>query len=451
MLIDFSMLAPRNVVRKENLFVFHTLNLDAPTGETVAGRPEARSQSSREAKTVRNTRPATRGWTIARWMTYKRTRSGCAPNFKTKREPVILNRSALFVLLLITSLLAACGGDPEIPDDAEAKDYRSTAEEGSAEEKPADETTEPAEASVVKAVGPVATVNGVDVTAESFNVEVQRVMAAGLPPAALQQLKGQLVDKLIERTLLEQAIEKEGIEVTDDQIEKKFEEVRAEFAKVQAQNPNGPEVSLEQLAKQLGISQKELRDSIAQTIAVEALLKKRGVSEVTDKEVREFYDSNSESFFRPETVTARHILVRVDAGADKTTVEAKRKEAEAIAEAARKKDADFAQLAIDKSEGPSGPNGGQLPAFQRGQMVTEFEEAAFNMKPGTISEPVKTQFGWHIIKVEKKTDEGQVPFEEVSEQLKQKLKNDKLETGIAELVTELRDGSEIVVHEDAIQ
>lgn len=365
-----------------------------------------------------------------------------------------LHRTNFFALLTIVTLLAACGGEPDIPDDAGAKEYRSTSEDGASTET---STTDPAagdegasqSSGPIKAIGPVATVNGKEVTAKEFNTEIQRVMASGLPPAAITQFKDTIVEKLIERRLLDNAITEANIEVTDAELEAKLDEVREEFAKAAAQS--GQEMSLEDLTKKLGISEKELRESIVQSIAVEKMLEKRGLTIVSDAEARAFYEDNTEAFNRPETVTASHILVKVDAGADESTVAAKKKEAAALTAEARKKGSDFAALASEKSEGPSAKDGGKLGTFGRGQMVPEFEDAAFKLKPGEVSDPVKTQFGWHVIKVDKKTPAGQVPFDEVSEQLKTKMQNEKLEQGIAGLVAELRENAKIEIHQENIQ
>lgn len=352
--------------------------------------------------------------------------------------------------LLTATLLVACGGEPDIPDDAGEKEYRSTQEESEGKDSTATASAEATSADgPIKAIGPVATVDGAEVSADEFNTEIQRVMAAGLPPAAITQFKDTIVEKLVERRLLDNAISKSEIKVSDSEIDSKLDEVRAEFAKAQA--TGGEQVSLEQLTQQLGITAKELRESIAQSIAVEQLLEKRGVGKVTDAEVRAFYDDNSEAFNRPEMVKARHILVRVDAGADEKAVEAKKAEAADIAKKARAKGADFAALAKEHSEGPSAPKGGDLGMFGRGQMVPEFEKAAFGLDAGAVSDPVKTQFGWHVIKVEEKKDAGVVPFDEVSDQLKKKMQNEKLEGGIADLVSELREKAEIKLHPENIK
>ena len=123
---------------------------------------------------------------------------------------------------------------------------------------------------------------------------------------------------------------------------------------------------------------------------------------VDENEVKTYYDENQAEFFAPETVEARHILIQVNKDADEKTVETGRLKAEDILARAQKGE-DFAELAKELSEGPSKNQGGYLGTFERGRMVKPFEEAAFSLKDGEISEPVRTDFGWHIIKVEKHT------------------------------------------------
>jgi len=132
-------------------------------------------------------------------------------------------------------------------------------------------------------------------------------------------------------------------------------------------------------------------------------------SKVTDEAVRKRYDTFVEAAASNEEVHARHILL-------KTEDEAKAVIGELDG------GGDFAQLARDKSTGPSGPGGGDLGFFGRGQMVPEFEEAAFKLETGThTSTPVKTQFGWHVIKVEERRKAEPPPFEQAEEQLRAEL------------------------------
>lgn len=138
---------------------------------------------------------------------------------------------------------------------------------------------------------------------------------------------------------------------------------------------------------------------------------------VTDEEAKKFYDEHPEHFTQPEHIRARHILISDD-------VESKDKIAKIQADL--KSGKDFGEIAKEISICPSAPRGGDLGEFQRGQMVKPFEDAAFALKnPGDISEPVKTQFGWHLIKLEEKHPAEKIPFEQVKAQVMQQLENEK--------------------------
>jgi peptidyl-prolyl cis-trans isomerase D len=132
----------------------------------------------------------------------------------------------------------------------------------------------------------------------------------------------------------------------------------------------------------------------------------------SDPEVRAAYEQRKDTFAAPEQVNAAHILIKSD-GSPESDAQA-RARAEALASRAKAPGADFAKLANENTDDPSGKTtGGKLPPFSHGQMVPEFENAAFSMQPGEIRGPVKTQFGYHIIKVDSKTPARQRAFEEV--------------------------------------
>ena len=135
---------------------------------------------------------------------------------------------------------------------------------------------------------------------------------------------------------------------------------------------------------------------------------------VGEDEIQLEYQRRLTSFSVPEQVTAAHILIRVDPSKGPEGEAAARAKAEKIAAQAKAKGADFARLANENTEDPSGKtNGGQLPPFGRGQMVAEFEEAAFSMQPGEVRGPVKTQFGFHILKLVGRTSAHTRAIEEV--------------------------------------
>jgi peptidyl-prolyl cis-trans isomerase D len=140
---------------------------------------------------------------------------------------------------------------------------------------------------------------------------------------------------------------------------------------------------------------------------------------VTSRELdlRGLYEQRLSLYDMPEQVHARHILLSVPAGASAEEDEAVRRRAEGILDQIRE-NADFAALASELSEDPgSGANGGDLGFFARGQMVKEFEDAAFSLEPGMVGELVKSEYGYHIIRVEEHRDAHQRSFEEVREDL----------------------------------
>lgn len=163
---------------------------------------------------------------------------------------------------------------------------------------------------------------------------------------------------------------------------------------------------------------------------------------VTDDEAKKFYDENHDHFTQPEKVHARHILLEDDAeSADKI----------AKIQADLKAGTSFEDLAKSMSKDPgSAANGGDLGEFQKGQMVKEFEDAAFALKePGDISEPVKTQFGWHIIKLEKHIPAAPIPFDEVKPQIIQEVENRKIGDILKTRTEELKKSFKVEVLEDS--
>ncbi len=132
-----------------------------------------------------------------------------------------------------------------------------------------------------------------------------------------------------------------------------------------------------------------------------------------EDEIREVYEQRSGLYNLPEQVRARHILLSLGAGAGSEEAQEVRRRAEQILERARAGE-DFAQLARELSEDPgSAATGGDLGFFARGQMVSEFEDAAFSREPGTVGELVRSEFGYHILRVEERREAQQRSFEDV--------------------------------------
>lgn len=160
---------------------------------------------------------------------------------------------------------------------------------------------------------------------------------------------------------------------------------------------------------------------------MEELLQKEAKAAVTEDKLRKLYDETAKNLKPEEEVRARHILV-------KTEDEAKKVE-ERLA-----KGEDFAKVANDLSTDPgSGKQGGDLGYFGRGQMVPAFEEAAFKLEPGKVSAPVKSQFGWHVIKLEDKRTRPVPPFDQVRPQIE----NYVVRTSQQEMILKLRNEAKV--------
>ncbi len=141
---------------------------------------------------------------------------------------------------------------------------------------------------------------------------------------------------------------------------------------------------------------------------------------VSESNIKDYYQEHPEDFKTPQKVEARHILIKIDQDAEEEKVTAAQKKAQQIYEMAVK-DQDFEKLAKQYSEGPSKEGGGYLGIFEKKAMVKPFADKAFSMKPGEISNPVRTRFGWHIIKVVAKFDASTQTLEQVSGKIKKEL------------------------------
>ncbi len=162
---------------------------------------------------------------------------------------------------------------------------------------------------------------------------------------------------------------------------------------------------------------------------------KKGIEAITDEEVKARYDKEIAAMVPTREVSARHILV-------KTEDEAKA----VIKELDGGKD--FVELAKEKSTGPSGANGGELGFFGKGQMVPEFEKVAFELKKGEYTkEPVKTQFGWHVILVEDERDSKPPEFDQVKDQIRQVVLREKY----SQLLDKLKEDNKLEISDEVLK
>ncbi len=302
----------------------------------------------------------------------------------------------------------------------------------------------------------VASVNGKGITREAYYKELQglyRKMRERIGEkfdeemATALNLKGATLNSLIERELLLQEAKRKKIRVSDEELRKEIknypafqkegkfdkeayfalldwlgyttqkfeEEVRKDISTTKLRNMVLDEVK---------ISEKEIRDEYLkknEEIEIEYLLIKPAKEiKIEEKEIEKYYQENKENYRIPEKIKVRHILIKVEGP--------ERKEARGRIKEVRerlKRGEDFEKLAKKFSQCPSKEKGGDLGFIKKGDMVPEFERVAFGLKEGQISRPVKSRFGYHIIKLEERKESYIPPLDEVKEKIKRTLKEER--------------------------
>ena len=227
-----------------------------------------------------------------------------------------------------------------------------------------------------------------------------------------EQLKGQAITFLVQQAEVESQAKKLGVDVSDDKVDK-------EIARYKKQFYGGSDARYEKAVKQQGLTDDQAREAIRQQLISQALFKKvTGNVTVGDADIKQYYNSHKTQYVQPESRDVRHILVTKKALADSLYQQLKG-------------GGNFAKLAKQYSKDPgSAANGGKL-TVSKGQTVPEFDKTAFSLKTGAISQPVHTQYGYHIIqalsavKAAKTTSLAQVRAS-IQQQLEQQKKNDKI-------------------------
>jgi parvulin-like peptidyl-prolyl isomerase len=301
--------------------------------------------------------------------------------------------------------------------------------------------------------GPVAKVGEVDVPnaafREIYDLKVKKYSDRGreIPPSADRRYRKSIVERLIYHEVLAQEAKALGIEYD-----------AAELAERDQQQRQGIREWDKHLERR-GETDTSLREMMIAELREKAILEKLGKLEVTAAEVTEDYEKIKGNWKSDKPrVKAAHILVPIGPKADPTghspdpsagkaaepsAEERKKWEQEALAKAkeihakATAPGADFAKIAEEYSDGPSKAKGGDIGIFTPDRMAEEFSEAAFDLQPGQVSEPVKTKFGYHIIKVSGKWPAGELPQEALEDDIQERLRQRKLHQGRRELKEEL--------------
>ena len=286
----------------------------------------------------------------------------------------------------------------------------------------------------------LARVNGEAVTKVDFDRLIKNMEVRANQPVPAERRDAifrQALEQLVTYTVLSQETRARKVVITDDEVDNSIKQMRSQFR---------TEDEFKKALEARGMTLDKLKSDTRIDLSINKMVENEVSTQATpsDTECRAFYEKNPDKFKQDEAVRASHILFRVDENADAATKKKAMDQALAVLKEARA-GADFAELAKKHSADGSAQQGGDLNFFTKGQMVPPFDQAAFALKPGQISDIVTTQFGYHIIKVTDRKPATTVPFEQVSGRIKDFLAEQQKQRKADDFIQSLKQKSKIEV------
>ena len=278
----------------------------------------------------------------------------------------------------------------------------------------------------------IAQVNGVGINYQqwhnvfmNFVSQYDSQTLSGISDELLASIKNSITEQLINSTLLYQYAEKEKIDIPASRINDEIEQIKSSF---------GSEQDFNNALRRNNLTLNQLKESLKNQYMVDQVIHNEYAQiTISDEEIAQYYEEYESFFFQPEKRKISHILVE-----DK-------EEAELLLNQLNDGIIDFETTAKEKSICPSAEKNGDLGYISRGQMVPEFEEASFSLEAGNLSDIVKTEFGYHIIKCYDTQEEKQLSLEEAGDNIKSILTSQKQNERIDELIAQLREEADIVI------
>ena len=247
-----------------------------------------------------------------------------------------------------------------------------------------------------------------------------------------------VLDGLILQELQKQRARELGLQVSDQELTEAIAQIRERNALT--------EEMMGRALKEQGITMEEYREQVSEQVLFSKLMQQevRTRVAVTGEELEAYYDEHKEDYFRPESIRVRHLLVKAAAGESEESLQEARGKALEILDEFRG-GADFAELVRRHSPETAAGDDAVSGWLQRGEFLQELEEVAFSLPAGSVSEPIRSQVGFHLIQVVEKDEASYLSLAAVSESIEQKLMEGKMEQNYKKWLQELREDSHVQI------
>jgi len=287
----------------------------------------------------------------------------------------------------------------------------------------------------------VAVVDGSVITQKDFDREMSRVrqqllnMGKHLTNSQIPDIKKEVLENLVNRELLYKESQSKGIKVDEAKVNEQIITLKKQFPS---------EDQFKSALMNMNISEAGMKAQIRRMFSIQQFIDTyiAHKATVSDEEPKVFYESHPNLFKQPEQARASHILIKFEPQADKSKKAEARNKIEKIKLRIQKGE-DFSALAKEFSQCPSSAKGGDLGYFSRGQMVKPFEEAAFTLMPGDMSDIVETRFGYHLIKAVDKKPESIIGFKDVKDKIQQYIRQQKVQKEVSVYVRKLKEKAKV--------
>ncbi len=281
----------------------------------------------------------------------------------------------------------------------------------------------------------VATVNNEPITGQELKVLAYTAVGM-IDSTRSASFNMRLLDQMIDRTLMAQEAKTAGVAVPDTLVTSVLDRFVRQF---------GGEAQVDQMLAPMGLKRDDFRQAIARDLLIRQYVDEKITPSIaiSDADTKAFYDEHPDMFAGTDSVRVRHIILLSHEGDSEQAIKDRRAQMEAIRQRAIGGE-DFAKLAQQYSQDTSAQNGGDLGYFPRGMMVKPFEDAAFALKKGQISNIVDTQFGMHLLKCIDKKPARPIPYDEAKVSIDMMLKQRGLSTELQNRLQKNRDAATIV-------